>query len=80
MISLGRRVGDSCQLYNATQGYSIDVELTISGFNGSTNVVSLAQAFEGLAINVTLPALKTNLLQSAALKGIYQPGHVWDVI
>ncbi|KAF9451269.1 hypothetical protein P691DRAFT_757432 [Macrolepiota fuliginosa MF-IS2] len=45
-----------------------DVELTISGFNGSTNVPSLAEAFETLEIGVTLPGLKTNLLESAGLK------------
>lgn len=45
-----------------------DVQLTIAGFNGSTQIPSLAQAFNSLHINVTLPALKTNLLDSAALQ------------
>ncbi|PPQ99716.1 hypothetical protein CVT24_009699 [Panaeolus cyanescens] len=45
-----------------------DVQLTISGFDGSTNIPSLAQAFSALSLDVILPALKTNLLNSAALK------------
>lgn len=40
----------------------------IAGFNGSTQIPSLTQAFNSLHINVTLPALKTNLLDSAALE------------
>jgi len=46
----------------------VDVELTIAGFDGSTQIASLLQAFESLSLNVTLPALKTNLLSSAALE------------
>ncbi|KIM45161.1 hypothetical protein M413DRAFT_332807 [Hebeloma cylindrosporum] len=45
-----------------------DVQLTISGFDGSTKIASLVQAFESLALDVTLPGLKTNLLKSAALE------------
>ena len=45
-----------------------DVQLTISGFDGSTKIASLVQAFESLALDVTLPALKTNLLNSATLE------------
>ncbi|KDR75403.1 hypothetical protein GALMADRAFT_553913 [Galerina marginata CBS 339.88] len=45
-----------------------DVQLTIAGFDGSTKIASLAQAFESLALEVTLPGLKTNLLGSAALE------------
>ncbi|CAA7259257.1 unnamed protein product [Cyclocybe aegerita] len=45
-----------------------DVQLTISGFDGSTEVTSLAQAFRSLSLDVTLPALKTNLLNSASLE------------
>ncbi|KAF8629168.1 hypothetical protein AX17_005753 [Amanita inopinata Kibby_2008] len=44
-----------------------DVQLTISGFDGSTNIASLVEAFKTLNINVTLPGLKTNLLDTAAL-------------
>jgi len=44
-----------------------DAQLSIAGFDGSTNVTSLAEAFKTLNINVTLPGLKTNLLESAAL-------------
>ncbi|KXN90203.1 hypothetical protein AN958_04693 [Leucoagaricus sp. SymC.cos] len=45
-----------------------DVNLTIAGFDGSTNIPSLADAFKTLEIGVTLPGLKTNLLESASLK------------
>ncbi|KAF8972948.1 hypothetical protein BDZ97DRAFT_1691577 [Flammula alnicola] len=44
-----------------------DVQLSISGFDGSTQVVSLLPAFESLSLDVLLPALKTNLLNTAAL-------------
>ncbi|KAF9484474.1 hypothetical protein BDN70DRAFT_872495 [Pholiota conissans] len=44
-----------------------DVVLTIAGFNESTNIASLLAAFETLSINAVLPALKTNLLNTAAL-------------
>jgi hypothetical protein len=47
-----------------------DVELSIAGYDGSTKIASLAEAFKTLKIDVTLPALKTNLLDSAALKGM----------
>ncbi|KAF8508848.1 hypothetical protein JB92DRAFT_2832212 [Gautieria morchelliformis] len=45
-----------------------DVLLQIVGFNGSTAVPSLLQAFESLSISATLHALNSTLLQSAALK------------
>ncbi|KAK1218918.1 hypothetical protein PQX77_018360 [Marasmius sp. AFHP31] len=45
-----------------------DVQLSIGGYDGSTQVVSLLQAFETLDIDVTLPGLNSTLLQSAALK------------
>lgn len=48
----------------------LDVALTISGFDGSTNIPSLAEAFKTLEIGVTLPGMKTSLLESAALKGM----------
>lgn len=44
-----------------------DVALTISGFDGSTNIPSLADAFKTLDLDVTLPGMKTNLLEGAAL-------------
>lgn len=46
-----------------------DVQLSIAGFDGSTGVVSLVNAFETLNIDVTLPALKTDLLNTATLQG-----------
>lgn len=46
-----------------------DVQLTIIGFNGSTEMASLVAAFKTLSIDVTLPGLSTNLLESAALTG-----------
>ncbi|PPQ89568.1 hypothetical protein CVT25_012240 [Psilocybe cyanescens] len=45
-----------------------DVQITIAGFDGSTEVPSLADAFKSLSLDVVLPGLKTNLLNSAALK------------
>ncbi|ESK92921.1 hypothetical protein Moror_8994 [Moniliophthora roreri MCA 2997] len=45
-----------------------DVQLSISGYDGSTQVASLLEAFKTLNIDVTLPALQTNLLDTAALK------------
>ncbi|KAL0580357.1 hypothetical protein V5O48_000210 [Marasmius crinis-equi] len=45
-----------------------DVQLSIAGYDGSTQVVSLLQAFKTLDIDVTLPGLNSTLLQSAALK------------
>ena len=42
--------------------------LDIAGYGGSTNVASLLPAFESLNISATLPALKTSLLNSTALK------------
>ncbi|THV03542.1 hypothetical protein K435DRAFT_962414 [Dendrothele bispora CBS 962.96] len=44
-----------------------DVQLSIAGFDGSTEIASLVSAFETLNIDVTLPSLKTNLLDTAAL-------------
>ncbi|SGY79107.1 BQ5605_C008g05044 [Microbotryum silenes-dioicae] len=44
-----------------------DNELQISGFNGSTAVESLTQAFMALKLNATLPGLQTRLLESAAV-------------
>ncbi|KAF9484472.1 hypothetical protein BDN70DRAFT_122528 [Pholiota conissans] len=45
-----------------------NVPLTISGYNGSTEIESLLSAFESLSIDVVLPALKTNLLNTANLQ------------
>lgn len=46
-----------------------DVQLVIAGFDGSTEMASLVDAFKSIDIQVTLPGLKTDLLNSAALKG-----------
>ncbi|GLB37240.1 putative protein of unknown function (DUF3712) [Lyophyllum shimeji] len=51
-----------------------DVPLTIAGFDGSTKMASLVEAFKTLNINVTLPGLKTNLLESAALEVLSTTG------
>lgn len=42
-------------------------DLTISGFNGSTAVESLTQAFMAIHLNATLPGLQTELLNYANL-------------
>ncbi|KAG5646292.1 hypothetical protein DXG03_003889 [Asterophora parasitica] len=44
-----------------------DVQLQIAGYDGSTKVVSLTEAFKTLNIDATLPGLKTSLLDTAAL-------------
>ncbi|KAL0956087.1 hypothetical protein HGRIS_002255 [Hohenbuehelia grisea] len=44
-----------------------DVDLSIAGYDGSTKVVSLLEAFKTLDIDVTLPGLKTHLLETAQL-------------
>lgn len=44
-----------------------DVALSIAGYDGSTEVASLLEAFKTLDIPVTLPALSSRLLDSAAL-------------
>ena len=46
-----------------------DVVLSIGGYDDSTQVHSLAKAFRTLSIDTTLPALTTDLLDTAALKG-----------
>ena len=43
--------------------------VTIAGYNESTKIAPLLQAFETINLNVTLPGLKTDLLSSAALTG-----------
>lgn len=45
--------------------------LSIAGYDGSTEVASLLEAFKTLDIPVTLPALSSRLLDSAALTGCY---------
>ena len=45
-----------------------DVQLSIGGYDGSTQVVSLLQAFQTLDIDVSLPGLNATLVKSAALK------------
>ncbi|KAF7298203.1 hypothetical protein HMN09_01042200 [Mycena chlorophos] len=45
-----------------------NVSLNIAGYSGSTDVASLAAAMQSLNVTATLPALSTQLLESAALK------------
>ncbi|KAI0049858.1 hypothetical protein FA95DRAFT_1604022 [Auriscalpium vulgare] len=56
-----------------------DVELTIAGYDGSTNVTSLLQAFKTLALGVTLPGLTTSLLSTAALTVLPTTGHANNI-
>ncbi|KAJ3850500.1 hypothetical protein EV368DRAFT_84496 [Lentinula lateritia] len=51
-----------------------DVQVSIAGFNSSTAIASLTQAFETLEIGLTLPALTTNLLNTASLKVLSTTG------
>ena len=60
------------ELFNLTDetiSICLDVALTISGFNGSTDVASLEEAMQSLRIDVILPGLKSNLLAAASLTG-----------
>jgi len=52
-----------------------DAQLGISGFNGSTNISSLTQAFQTLNLAAVLPAIKTDLLGSASLEVLSTIGH-----
>ncbi|KIJ38952.1 hypothetical protein M422DRAFT_258368 [Sphaerobolus stellatus SS14] len=45
-----------------------DVPITIAGFDGSTQVASLLDAFKTLNIDATLPALNSSLLETASLQ------------
>ncbi|KIJ47323.1 hypothetical protein M422DRAFT_164299, partial [Sphaerobolus stellatus SS14] len=45
-----------------------DVAITIAGFDGSTQVASLLDAFKTLNIDATLPALNSSLLETASLQ------------
>ncbi|KAE9401586.1 hypothetical protein BT96DRAFT_918717 [Gymnopus androsaceus JB14] len=51
-----------------------DVQLSISGYNGSTSIASLAQAFKTLEIGVTLPGLTASLLNTASLEVLSTTG------
>ncbi|KAJ6607775.1 hypothetical protein B0H10DRAFT_2227490 [Mycena sp. CBHHK59/15] len=51
-----------------------DVELVIAGYDGSTSVASLSAAMQTLDIDVTLPALQTNLLNIASLEILASTG------
>jgi hypothetical protein len=48
---------------------SIDSLVAISGYNESTKIAPLLQAFETINLNSTLPGLKSDLLSSAKLTG-----------
>ncbi|KAI0063538.1 hypothetical protein BV25DRAFT_1915044 [Artomyces pyxidatus] len=52
-----------------------DVNLQIIGYEGSTNVTSLSQAFQTLDLSVRLPALTSDLLSTAALTVLPTTGH-----
>ncbi|KAM0789126.1 hypothetical protein ACM66B_003180 [Microbotryomycetes sp. NB124-2] len=56
-----------------------DVPLTISGFNGSTAVESLTQAFMAIHLNTTLPGLQTRLLEFANLTVLPTTGRLNNV-
>ncbi|KAI0739355.1 hypothetical protein C8Q80DRAFT_1123812 [Daedaleopsis nitida] len=56
-----------------------DVEVLISGYDQSTAVTSLLEAFKSLNISATLPALKSKLLKTASLKILETTGHENDI-
>jgi len=81
---LARRVSDKLMVHDERLAeHTTDVQLTISGYDGSTEILSLAQAFKSLDLDVVLPGLKTNLLKTAALTSklkrlsFYTPSHEW---
>lgn len=51
-----------------------DVPLTIAGYDSSTKIAPLLEAFKSLSLDVTLPGLKTNLLNTASLKVLPNTG------
>ncbi|KAF5389363.1 hypothetical protein D9757_004389 [Collybiopsis confluens] len=51
-----------------------DVELSIGGYSGSTQIASLLQAFEALNIGATLPGLTSDLLNTASLEVLSTTG------
>ncbi|TDL25981.1 hypothetical protein BD410DRAFT_895443 [Rickenella mellea] len=56
-----------------------DVPVSISGYQNSTSIPSLLEAFQSLALNATIPGLKTNLLENAALTVLPTTGHANDM-
>ncbi|KAK7064212.1 hypothetical protein R3P38DRAFT_3165227 [Favolaschia claudopus] len=56
-----------------------DVRLSIAGFDGTTKIDSLAPALKTLDIDVTLPALKSDLLNTAALEVLPTTGRSSNV-
>lgn len=48
-----------------------DVLVSAGGYNDSTKVTSLLEAFKTLNLELTLPSLKTSLLENAALTGAW---------
>ncbi|CAL1708136.1 unnamed protein product [Somion occarium] len=56
-----------------------DVQLSIAGYNRSTAVASLMNAFETLDIDVTLPALKKDLLDTAVLQVLPTTGRANNI-
>ena len=67
-ILLGRRVSKISKI-DTIVDMSIDSLITIAGYNESTKIAPLLQAFETINLTVTFPGLKTDLLSSAALTG-----------
>jgi len=56
-------------LYSTIVDIWTDSLVTIAGYNESTKIAPLLQAFESINLNVTLPGLKSDILSSAALTG-----------
>lgn len=60
---------------NLSDLFSKDVAVKILGYNQSTNIAPLVQAFSTLNVDATLPGLRTKLLQSASLVVLNSTGH-----
>ncbi|KAI0072486.1 hypothetical protein K474DRAFT_1678619 [Panus rudis PR-1116 ss-1] len=52
-----------------------DVNVNINGYDGSTKIAPLSEAFKSLALEAVLPGLKTDLLGSTSLKVLNTTGH-----
>jgi hypothetical protein len=57
----------------------LDTNLNITGFNGSSEIVSLVPSLEGIALNATLPGLPQNIVQSANLTVLDTTGITDDI-
>ena len=51
--------------------FIVDVDVQINGYDGSTNISSLSEAFKSLSLGAVLPGLTSDLLATTALEGAF---------